>query len=40
MFKPEIPLPVQSVLLLVGSSVHPPPLKFNVASTGRFVPLF
>ena len=38
-FNPEIPpLPVQSVLLLLGSSVHPPPVKFRMLSTGRFVP--
>src|SRR5580693_2509025 len=40
MLNPAIPAPVQSVLLLVGSSLHPPPVKFSVPSTGRFVPPF
>jgi len=40
MLKPDIPAPLQSVRLLVGSSVQPPLLKLRVASTGKVVPAF
>src|SRR5271166_3154813 len=41
MVRPEMPLePVQSVRLLAGLSVQPPPVKFKVASTGSAAPAF
>src|SRR5579862_3823837 len=40
MFRPDMPAPLQSVRPLAGSSLQPPAVKFNAASTGRLVPAF
>jgi hypothetical protein len=38
---PDMPAaPLQLVLLVAGSSVQPPPVKFSAGSGGRLVPAF